>query len=719
MENHSSQLSSPHRKGNVVSQFIHTQSFPLSEDQGNDWRIQEFLTIIQRRALVITGVATAVMITFTLSMRLNQTQPEYEGNFRLLVEPVNEDNKVLEVVKETNLSPTSLDYESQIQVLKSPELMGGIIKKLQIYYPNISYDSLLKSLSINRLNETKIIQVRYQSNDPKKVKVVLDRIAQDYIKYSSEKRQTKLTQGIQFVEKQLPSIQKRVDHIQQELQGFRQKYDFIDPENQGAQISAQVSSLSEQRQKVDRDLAQARANFANLREKDGELATLNSAVLYQQLLTQIRQLDTQIATESTRLQTENPTIQTLQEKRQSLLPLLNQEARRFLNVKLAELLTQIKTLEVQSQEIAKVEKRLEETRKQLPVLARQYTELQRKLQISTESLNRFLSTRENLQIQISQTKLGWQLIQSPIQPKTPVAFTDIRHSLLLALATSLACGFGIALLIEKLDNTYHSIHVLKERVKLPLLGNIPFEKQIKRTQRRTFKHKMSVVKAKVIPPGGIPGLTIIPNQDYSNYSTQFLEALRVLYSNIQLLICDRPIRSIITTSAMPGDGKSTVAFHLAQIATAMGKQVLLVDANLRNPAIHTLLGLNNLSGLSNLISNNLPMGEVIQQLPAINQLCVITAGSIPPDPIKLLSSEKMKQLMADFHNTFDLVIYDAPSLLGLADASLLAPHTDGMLLVVRIDKTDSSIVDRALDNLKTSLVNVLGVVGNGQLKYEV
>jgi succinoglycan biosynthesis transport protein ExoP len=626
---------------------------------------------------------------------------------------------VLEVIKETNLSPTSLDYESQIQVLKSPEIMGSIIKKLQVYYPDITYDSLMKYLTIRRLNETKIIQVRYRNNDPNKVKFVLDRIAQNYIKYSSEKRQTKLNQGIQFVEKQLPFIQNRVDYIQQELQYFRQKYDFINPENQGEQISAQASYLSEQRQKVDRELAQARANFAILQEEDGELAALNNAVLYQQLLTQIRQLDTQIAIESSRFQKENPSIYILQDKRQSLLPLLNQEARRFLNVKFAELLTQIKTLEVQSQELAKVEKNLEQKRQELPILARKYTDLQRKLQISTESLNRFLSTRENLQIQISQTKLGWQLIQTPIQPKKPIILTDIRHSLLLALLASLACGVGIALLIEKVDNTYHSIHVLKERVKLPLLGNIPFEKQIQSTQYRTPRDKMSVVKAKDIPPEGIPGLTIIPNQDYSNYSTQFLEALRVLYSNIQLLICDRPIRSIITTSAMPGDGKSTVAFHLAQIATAMGKQVLLVDANLRQPAIHTLLGLNNLWGLSNLISTNLPIREVIQQLPSINQLSVMTAGSIPPDPIKLLSSAKMKQLMVHFHHTFDLVIYDAPSLLGLADASLLAPHTDGMLLVVRIDKTDSLILERALDNLKTSPVNVLGVVGNGQMKFEV
>ncbi|AFY34240.1 polysaccharide biosynthesis tyrosine autokinase [Calothrix sp. PCC 7507] len=715
MENNSSQFANSDQKRNALSQYLQTQFFPVSEEPGNDWNFQEFLSIVRRRSLVISGVATVVMITFLVGMKLNQKAPEYKGSFRLLVEPVNEDTKVLEIVKDPNIGQiTSLDYESQIQVLKSPEMMGSIIKRLQAYYPDITYDSLNKYLTIIRLDETKIIEVSYRSQNPHKIKFVLDRIAQDYIKYSSEKRQTKLTQGIKFVEKQLPLIQNRVDRIQQELQIFRQKYDFIDPETQASQITVQVSSLSEQRQKIDRELAQARSNLAILQEKDGEKAALNNAVLYQQLLIQIRQLDAQIATESTRLQEENPSIQILQEKRKSLLLLLNQEAKRFLDVKFAELLTQVQTLEVQSQEIAKVEQKLEEKRKQLPILARQYTELQRKFQISTESLNRFLSTRENLQIQISQTKLGWQLIQAPNQPQKPVVIADVRRNLLVGLGMSLASGIGIALLMEKFDKTYHNIHALKENIKLPLLGNIPFEQQVQNSQRQTSNPIIPAVRVPDPLPAGVSALSVIPNEDYSNYSAQFLEALRVLCTNIQLLNCDRPIHSIITASAMPGDGKSTIAFHLAQIATAMGQRVLLVDANLRQPVIHTLSDLNNLWGLSNLISSNLPIGEVIQQLPSMNQLSVITAGAIPLDPTKLLSSDKMKQLMADFHDTFDLVIYDVPPLLKLADANLLAPHTDGILLVVRIDQTNSSIVQRTLDNLTISPVNVLGVVGNGQ-----
>ncbi len=713
MENHSSQRSSSDQNRNSGPLYLQPQPFPWSEGQEDDWSFPEFLGIVQRRVLVIALVATAVM-AIVVGLTLKK-KPEYESSFRLLVEPVNDDTRVLDLFKDPNLAKSSLDYDSQIQVLKSPAEIGIIIQQLQGSYPDITYSSLINSLTITRLAETKILEVRYRSNDPVKVKAVLDKIASDYLNYSLEKRQSKLRQGIQFVEQQLPSVQNRVDKLQKDLQEFRQKYDFIDPDSQEKQIINQLSVLSGQRQTIDQQLAQARANFASLQGKDGKLAALNNAAVYQQLILQLRQLDTQIALEATRFQDENPTIQALKKKRENLLPLLRQEQERFLDVKVAQAATEEKTLEVQSQDLAKSEQKLEQKRKQLPVLARQYTELQRGLQVTTESLNRFLATRETLQIQGAQTELSWQLIQAPSQPNEPVSASDIRRSLLLGLVAGVVSGIGVAVLIEKLDKTYHTVHALKEKIKLPLIGNIPFEKQIQTSQYRTPKQKTPIVRAPHSLNDDIPELPVIPAQDYSKYSAEFLEELRVLYTNIQLLSSDRPIRSIIISSAMPLDGKSTVAFHLAQIATTMGQRVLLIDADLRQPMIHSLSNLNNLWGLSNLISANLPVEGVIRQLPSMSQLLsVITAGPIPPDSAKLLSSQKMKRLMEDFHNTFDLVIYDAPPLVGLADARLLAPHTDGMVLVVRIDKTDSSMLKRALDSLKMSRVNILGIVGNGQ-----
>lgn len=708
MKNNSSQFSNSHDDSNFVPTFPQAQPFPLPvEEDGN---FSDFLNLLRRRVLVITGVSVAVMTAMIGNLILNPKEPEYKSSFQILVEPL--DDEVVDVVKTPQ---STLDYDSQIQVLRSPDMLEKVIIQVNPSYPEVTYNSLISSLSIDRLAETKIIQVAYRSADPNQTYVVLDKIAQEFLEYSQEKRQTKLRQGTQFIDTELPKLQDRVDELQKEIQVFRQKYDLNNPDNQAAALATQSTALASQRETINIQLAQVRANLEFLQDPSGRQAVLSSSPLYQQLTTQIQQLDVQIATESVRLQDLNPSLQVLREKRDSLLPLLEAESQRALNTKSAELFTQLQTLEVQNRELTQLEQRLEQRRQQMPVLARQYTEIQRQLQVATDSLNRFLSTRENLQIQRSQTELGWQLIRAPYKPTVPVESTNIPRSLLFGLGVSLALGVGVALLIEKLDSTYHTANVLKEKIKLPLLGSLPFEKQLA-VKQNSFANKNNLgIRIPNTLAENISSLAVIGDEEQSGYfSEKFLEAVRVLYTNIQLLSSDRQIKSIVISSALPGDGKSTIAFYLAKIAADMGQRVLLVDADLRQPVIHTLSNVNNLWGLSNLISTNLPLEEVVKQLPLMNHLSVITAGPIPPDPTKLLSSEKIKRLMVDFHSHFDLVIYDAPPVLGLADASLLAPHTDGILMVVKMDKTDSSLLKQALDSLKTSRLNVLGLISNAQ-----
>ncbi|WP_414563702.1 MULTISPECIES: GumC family protein [unclassified Anabaena] len=713
MKNHSSQFSNSNDDSQFIHVFPQSQPLPMDDGEGNDGDFSGLLDVVKRRALVIAGVSIAVMTAVIANLILNPQQPEYESSFEMLVEPL--DDEVVNIVEEPNRNNSALDYDSQIQVLKSPEMLGKIVQQLQIDYPDLTYGSLINSLNIAQLDETKIIRVTYRTQDANKTQEVLNKIAQEFLEYSQEKRQTKLRQGTQFIDQELPDIQTRVDNLQRELQLFQQKHDLSNPESQAASLATQTTALSEQRGVIDLQLSQARASLDFLQEASGRETVLNSSPLYQQLLSQIQQLDVQIATESVRLQDANPSLQKLRETRSRLLSVLQQESQRALNTRSAELLTQLQNLEVQSRELAKLEQSLEQRRQQLPVLSRQYTEIQRQLQVATESLNRFLSTRENLQIQRSQTELGWQLIQSPEKPVNPVNSANMTRSLFTGLVASIVIGIGIAFLMEKLDSTYHTVNTLKEKVRLPVLGSIPFEKQLENNRDHTTNKKNAWVKVPISLASSISGLPFFTNEEHSGYfSEKFLEAVRVLYTNIQLLSSDRQISSIVISSALPGDGKSTIAFYLAQVAAVMGQRVLLVDADLRQPIIHTLLNVNNLWGLSNLISTNLPLEEVIKELPSMNQLSVITAGPIPPDPTKLLSSEKMKRLMVDFHSNFDLVIYDVPPVLELADASLLAPQTDGILMVVKMDKTDSSILKQALDSLKTSRLDVLGIVGNGE-----
>jgi capsular exopolysaccharide synthesis family protein len=143
----------------------------------------------------------------------------------------------------------------------------------------------------------------------------------------------------------------------------------------------------------------------------------------------------------------------------------------------------------------------------------------------------------------------------------------------------------------------------------------------------------------------------------------------------------------------------------------MGQRVLIVDADMRRPQLHQCLGLNNMRGLSNVLASGVDPDQVIQTVDP--NLSVLTAGQIPPDPTKLLSSNRMKQLIDQFKDTYDLVLYDTPPLLGLADGSLLAGYLDGVVLVVGLGKTNRQSIKSVIDNLKVSSVPILGIVANG------
>jgi len=718
----------------------------LPENEPDELNLRQLLGMIRRRALVIAGVSIAVTSAIGF-WTMNQT-PRYEGKFQLLVEPVTEqgnlDNLTQILGSQNNQSSrkssSSLDYDTQIQVLRSPNLMSPIIEEIEKRYKDVNYDSLLGSnqLTISQLEETKILEVRYRDTDPKKVQFVLHQVARGYLRYSLRERQTNLRQGIQFVDSQLPQLRARVDKLQGELQAFRQQNNLLDPESQAQQLANRVSTIEGEQLGTQVKLREARSLYTTLSAQLGlspnqaiATATLSEAPGYLELLRQLSEVETKIATESVRFTEDSPTIQSLRERRRNILLLLQQESEKVLGRTLAadggasnaspsqirleltkqlvDAANEIQVLQVRQSAIAQAERSLNQQVKQMPVIARQYTDFQRELNVVTESLNRFLGVRQNLEIEAAQKALPWQIILKPKQPEEPVSPNPERNMILGTIA-GLLLGTGAALLIERLDNVFHSPDELKDRTKLPLLGVIPYCKQLKQmTPVATM--------AELMPSEESPTSQRNRRKPQWYQASPFLESFRSLHTNIRFLGSDTPIHSIVISSATPADGKSTVAVHLAQAAAAMGQRVLLVDADLRRPQVHNILGLENQVGLSNVIATGLTAKQAIQRLPMWDHLYVLTAGQLPPDPTRLLCSKKMQYLMEQFHAVFDLVIYDTPPTLGLADGRLLAAHTDGVVLIAGLGRTDRSVLMQALDGMKISSATVLGVVANGVKGY--
>ena len=743
-----------HRNGNNSYGY----SFPMAnqsvEAEGDSIDLRQLSSIVKHRFRLIGAIAAGVTVA-TAIITFNQ-EVKYKGSFKLLVEPVAEEQEDPLSVLQQDLG--GLDYETQIEVLRSPRVLNPIIEDLSAKYADIEYEELIKQkkspLKIEQLDKTKILEVSFVDNDPDKIQFVLDNLAEAYLRYSLEERRIEVRQGIDFVESQLPEVRERVDKLQDRVQKFRQRYNLLDPERQAEILAEQHVDFEQRYFETQTQLKETRSLYRMLKQQLGlqpeqalAASYLSESPRYQNLLNELQQIEVELAQESARFSAENPVILSLEDKKARLLSLLQQEAsgvlgqnlantvdntanltspstlRLELNQKYIVAANEIQILELREQVLQVAIAELDNLIKQMPVIARQYTDLNRQLTVATESLTRFLTAQEELQLKGAQQALPWQKISQPSVLEEPISPNPPRN-IALGLISGLMLGFAAALLAERLDPVFHSSEELKEKINLPILGLIPVQKDLKpldELEVLSKKEKVSLPKLQI----GNTTLNLNRSSKSGKKSTAdskqkwygaspFLESFRSLNTNIKLLGSDTSIRSFVISSSIPSEGKSTVSCHLAQAAAAMEQKVLLIDADLRRPQVHRWIGIENNEGLSNVLATGLDVEDAIVKVPQWENLSVITAGDIPPDPTRLLSSQKMYALMERLRSSrkYDLIIYDTPPILGFADGRILSTRTDGVILVVRIGKTDRSLLKQNIDNIQLSNVPVLGVVAN-------
>lgn len=691
-------------------------SAPNSEEK--DFR--QHLQMVRRRWVAMSTVGIAALSFFV--WRTLTTQPVYQNSFRLLVEPTNQlDRNVTSLTGDRPVTE-EYDYDTQIQILQSPELLTKTVEQLKPLQPQLSYGLLRTGLTIQRVPRTKILEIRYQSGNSGEISAVLEQLVKDYLNYSINERQSDLNQGLKFVDSQVASAQGRVDQLQRQLQAFRQTNQLIEPDSAGGRVTDQTDQIKQRRSTLEQEIQGVRASIESLRGEAGAILALKNSPTYQSIVEQLQGIESKIALESTRFGDDSSTIQDLKDKRGNLQLLLRDEARKAVGLRAAELLTQLQGLETQQQALIASEQTLSQQFQQFPVLSRQYTDLQRELKIATTSLERFLETREKLQVEASQKKIPWQIMQPP-STQTALVSPNVTQDLATGAAISVALAIGTALLLDKVDVTYRNVGDLRKAVSVPILGQIPHE-PIVQTERewqllpkqRTKKSKKGKKKRlrRIEDRGAVLSLPITSFHEDADPDevSEFSEAFRILRANLQQLNRNQPVRSIVVSSPVVGDGKTTIALYLAQTIAEMGQRVLLVDSDFRRSQLQQGLQLPSDQGLSQILLDTVAVEEMIQQPFADLPFYVLPKGNNVSDPVRVLTSPRMPELKQSLSHSFDFVIYDAPPLDDIADAMLLSPHTDGLLLVVRLQKTERRLVTETLDDLTVSGIPVLGIVMN-------
>jgi polysaccharide biosynthesis transport protein len=276
---------------------------------------------------------------------------------------------------------------------------------------------------------------------------------------------------------------------------------------------------------------------------------------------------------------------------------------------------------------------------------------------------------------------------------------------------ALSAGIGLAMFLEYIDNTIKTVEDVSRYVQLPALSVIP---PIGLVAPRGMLSSKGAKKLKSLPASvngngaeNANAAQLVAPDSRSSAA----EAYRILRTSVLLSSAGKPPKTILVTSGQPGEGKTTTAVNTAISLSQLGASVLLIDCDMRRPSAHKVLGVDNMRGLSTYLSRNMNVDGLIQKLQMPN-LSFIPCGPIPPNPAELISSERMKRLLADLTERYDHVILDSPPLMNVTDPVILSTMVDGVILVVHGGKSTRDVVRRARHDLDTVNAKVFGVVLN-------
>lgn len=271
---------------------------------------------------------------------------------------------------------------------------------------------------------------------------------------------------------------------------------------------------------------------------------------------------------------------------------------------------------------------------------------------------------------------GPTLLANPVSPRPIVNYG-------IALLAGLLVGVGIAIMREATDTSVRSSMALEKAAGSAVIGMIAFDETAKLSPLIIDSHAQSIRA----------------------------EAFRQLRTNLQFIDVDRPAKTVVITSSVPDEGKSSTATNLAVMFAEAGKTVLLVEGDLRRPRVADYLGIEGAVGLTNVLAGQVEIDEALQPW-GRGGLTILPSGSIPPNPSELLGSASMGQLLSKMARKFDIIIIDTPPLLPVTDAAVMAAHSDGALLVVRHGETSKQQVTQAAAALKKVDARLLGCVLN-------
>lgn len=669
----------------------------LEEPSGLD--LKEFITVLSRRkklVLATTLITLLLALIATLFMK-----PVYRADSTVKVERNSAGSSRSDILK-TEVSRSDRDYfETQIQLFQTKTLARRVIDELKLDSENVSVGFLskiknsitgapevinkkdrmellfLEGLTVTPVGTSQLLKISYDSSDPQLAANISNTVAKTFVRQNIERRFDTATSSKAYVNENIAITKKSLEEAENKLNEYARSEGIVQDVDGQTSNSFTLKKQTEEVILAEKERIEAEAAYKMhmSNPNDGVSASIN---------------DPYILSLKKAAAKNEAKYQSLKNKRTSSARRLRKQIDGVLddiNAETNNLKSSLKTRylgAVQKEEMLRLQ--LEVLKKgALNVQAKstKYNRLLREVEINQLSYNKQLEQLMEINTASNIDSNNITIIDKASAPSKKHK-PNLKINLIFGTLLGLLLGMGIAFLREFTDDTIKDNGTLERTTGIPVLTQLP--------EIKSMDPKKLALQVALEPRSALA------------------EAIKSLRTSLRFSTRNGAPKTIFITSSGATEGKSTIALNLATAYSQTGSKVLLIDADLRNPSVHKLLELNNLEGLTNHLSSSHPSDEDASSPCMIKNLRVITSGPTPPDPVELLSGQKMVELLENASELYDHIIIDGPPVLGLADALVISNLAEATIMTVQAGVTHKANLLDSLKRLDRANANLLGTV---------
>ncbi len=710
------------------------------EFRDNTSRFSEYFRILFRGRWIIIGCFFAVVAATTyLTYRM---QPVYVASSSVMIlddDPVDmaiRNANPAPFRKSRNLNETELlrsrriaedvlrslaesPYRSELAIMRETDMQGN----------TITFDDrvgiLRSNTSVENLKDTDVLKVSVKAPSAFECAFLANAIAEEYYRYKLRGARGEISEIRQFLEQQLEVVRDQLSQSEELERAYKESRGVSSLDDEARTMVEQSTNLHALYNQTESDLNAElrRMDYLKRQLEDvrgslvEDMSNITSPI--------IETLQREIADKQSRLASlvSNPgpgteiTINALENEIETIKGKLVEEVRKIASgagslepLKTSQELfesilkseVEIKALTARAEALREAISNVDYDLEQLPEKTLVLARLTRDRKLNEELYLMLNEKYEETRISEASKSAGVEIVDTAKPPEFPVKPRK-KLNILFGMLFGFALGVGITLLIDLLDDTIKTPEEL-ERMSLTALGTIPIVniEDIRRRMKRQGKELTPQDEAR------------IESKMITRFSPKspISEAYRSLRTNIQFSDVDNPKRVILMTSSATKEGKSTTCVNLAITFAQTGSRVLLVDSDLRRPTLHNFFNVDKMYGLSNVLIGSLAFSDVIKRT-EVENLDLITAGDIPPNPAEMVASERMRVFLEEARSRYDVVLLDSPPVVAVTDAAILTTRADATIVVVSSGMTGRAELKRALGLIQSVGSNVLGVILNG------